>query len=293
MNAAIKTSIILLLVTWGQCCSHGNSNKKKIIGHADDLALSSTVVRIMKKIEWPVDGTYVEAREYYGSIIHPRAVITLPHEEMLIKSQEYTAVGGCPQVLNINNNFNLQECQHKSITNSTLIESKNSPSTLILILAEEFTMNNKVNLINLANSDKEINMLNCYAFATTYVFNEDDTSFDKNVLLMAVYKVRHTDETVIMHKDEDGDFVHVDGGESGFESSKLRLRNIRSSPIVCERNDASDDRKLSSYLQIGFLNIDMNLIELVEEKLDLEIEESAKHIYYDVPDINNAVSQLE
>lgn len=37
----------------------------------------------------------------------------------------------------------------------------------------------------------------------------------------------------------------------------------------------------------------MSIIELVEEKLDLEIEESAKHIYSDVSKINNAVSQLE
>lgn len=82
--------------------------------------------------------------------------------------------------MNINNNFNLKECQQKSITNSTLIKSENSPATLILILAEQFTMNNKVNFIHLAQSEKEINIENCYAFATTYVFNEDDAVVSNN-----------------------------------------------------------------------------------------------------------------
>lgn len=58
MNAALTTSIVLLLVTWGQCCSHGGKNQKETTGRVDDRALSSTVVLILKEVGWPIDTTY-------------------------------------------------------------------------------------------------------------------------------------------------------------------------------------------------------------------------------------------
>ncbi|XP_057326355.1 uncharacterized protein LOC130668206 [Microplitis mediator] len=291
MNAAITTSIVLLLVTWGQCCSHGGKNQKEITGRVDDRALSSAVVLILKEVDWPVDTTYADEKEYYGSIVHPKAVLVLSHPEFLLAPNQYTAIGGCPQVLNIDNNSNLEECQRKSISRVAPTGSTRLQTSMILILKEKFTMNDKINVISLAKSAKEVNSKNCYAFATTYLFNDKDTHLDYNALLMAVYKVNHTEDTVLLHQSNDGDFVHVHGGNLGYQHSAIRVRNVRSSPIVCERTDAPNAQGLISVSQIGFLNMDLWIADAKDE-MDVEVEESSKKIYTDVPKINEVVSQI-
>lgn len=81
--------------------------------------------------------------------------------------------------MNIDNNSNLEDCQRKLISRIAPIRPTGS-QTMILILKEKFTMNDKVNVISLATSAKGLNFKNCYAFATTYLFNDQDAHLDYN-----------------------------------------------------------------------------------------------------------------